>query len=148
MKNLEALTFALVALFSFMLWRVLYSCWVLPIRAYRKLAINGFNGPPPSFPLGNTIEMKKTKTTESSSSSSSLTVSNDIHSLVFPYFAQWQKSYGKYMYIATRPSCYVLCMTKNSHMSLTRFFTTLYLDDITYLVPLGLYTRAGSYYYD
>ncbi|GKE90734.1 hypothetical protein Tco_1571829, partial [Tanacetum coccineum] len=90
MKNHEALTFSIVALFSFMLWRVLYSCWVLPIRAYRKLAINGFNGPPPSFPLGNTIEMKKTNT---SSSSSSLTVSNDIHSRVFPYFAQWQKSY-------------------------------------------------------
>lgn len=109
MKNLEALTFALVALFSFMLWRVLYSCWVLPIRAYRKLAINGFNGPPPSFPLGNTIEMKNTKTTESSSSSSSLTVSNDIHSRAFPYFAQWQKSYGKvFMYwLGTEPFLYI-----------------------------------------
>lgn len=93
MENLEAITFAMAAFFSFLLWRVLYSCWVLPIRAYRKLAINGFSGPPPSFPLGNTTEMKKTKRVESSSSSS--TVSNDIHSSVFPYFAQWQKSHGK-----------------------------------------------------
>ncbi|XP_071712105.1 cytokinin hydroxylase [Rutidosis leptorrhynchoides] len=92
-----------------MLWRVLYSCWVLPIRAYRKLAINGFSGPPPSFPLGNTIEMKKSKKIECCSSSSSLTVSNDIHSQVFPYFAQWQKSYGKvFMYwLGTEPFLYI-----------------------------------------
>ncbi|XP_023753418.1 cytokinin hydroxylase [Lactuca sativa] len=107
MENLEAITFAMAAFFSFLLWRVLYSCWVLPIRAYRKLAINGFSGPPPSFPLGNTTEMKKTKRVESSSSSS--TVSNDIHSSVFPYFAQWQKSHGKvFMYwLGTEPFLYI-----------------------------------------
>ncbi|KAK9075345.1 hypothetical protein SSX86_003668 [Deinandra increscens subsp. villosa] len=107
MENLEALTFAMVACFSFLLWRVLYSCWVLPIRAYRKLAINGFSGPPPSFPFGNIAEMKKTKIIESCSSSS--TLSNDIHSRVFPYFAQWQKAYGKvFMYwLGAEPFLYI-----------------------------------------
>ncbi|MFS7969288.1 putative cytochrome P450 [Helianthus anomalus] len=107
MENLEAFSFALAAFFSFLLWRVLYSCWVLPIRAYRKLAINGFSGPPPSFPLGNIVEMKKTAKIKSCSSS--LTVSNDIHSSVFPYFAQWQKSYGKvFMYwLGTEPFLYI-----------------------------------------
>ncbi|KAI3757644.1 hypothetical protein L6452_05187 [Arctium lappa] len=110
MEILEAFAFAMAAFFSFMFWRVLYSCWVLPIRAYRKLAINGFSGPPPSFPLGNTTEMKKKNAKKiESSSSSSLTVSNDIHSSVFPYFAQWQKSYGKvFMYwLGTEPFLYI-----------------------------------------
>lgn len=94
---LDVVAFAMAAFISFLLWRVLYTCWVLPIRAYRKLAVNGFSGPPPSFPLGNIADMKKTKRKiELSSCSSSLTVSNDIHSSVFPYFAQWQKDHGSY----------------------------------------------------
>ncbi|KAL8232573.1 hypothetical protein R6Q57_002351 [Mikania cordata] len=107
MENLEALAFAFAAFFSFLLWRVLYSCWVLPIRAYRKLAINGFSGPPPSFPLGNIVEMKNTKNTTKSSSTDR--VSNDIHASVFPYFAQWQKAYGKvFMYwLGTEPFMYI-----------------------------------------
>ncbi|XP_076899779.1 cytokinin hydroxylase-like [Bidens hawaiensis] len=108
MENIiQALIFAMAACFSFMLWRVLYSCWVLPIRAYRKLASNGFSGPPPSFPLGNIVEMKKTMKIRSCSSSS--TVSNDIHSSVFPFFSQWQKSYGKvFMYwLGTKPFLYI-----------------------------------------
>ncbi|KAG8638395.1 hypothetical protein MANES_14G025100v8 [Manihot esculenta] len=42
-------------------------------------------------------------------SSGSLAVSNDIHSAVFPYFAQWQKSHGKVFvyWLGTEPFLYI-----------------------------------------
>ncbi|KAK6155688.1 hypothetical protein DH2020_009936 [Rehmannia glutinosa] len=65
---------------------LLFSWWVMPCLAHRKLKANGFSGPKPSFPLGNLNDMKKLKMTtniSSSSSSSSLIISNDIHSTHF-----------------------------------------------------------------
>lgn len=71
----------------------LLSCWVFPVLTYRKLKKNGLSGPTPSFPLGNLSEMKKKSSESSSSSNKSIT--HDIHATLFPYFARWQKAYGK-----------------------------------------------------
>lgn len=79
--------------------KVVISCWILPILAHRKLKRNGFEGPSPSFPLGNITEMKKimkaaAAATAVTNGSSSNNLSHDIHSTIFPHFAQWQNSYG------------------------------------------------------
>ncbi|KAK6155695.1 hypothetical protein DH2020_009943 [Rehmannia glutinosa] len=91
---------------------LLFSWWVMPCLAYRKLKSNGFSGPKPSFPLGNLNDMKKMKMTNissTSSSSSSLSISNDIHSTAFPYFARWQKLHGKVFvyWLGTEPFLYI-----------------------------------------
>ncbi|KAK6155710.1 hypothetical protein DH2020_009958 [Rehmannia glutinosa] len=91
---------------------LLFSWWVMPCLAHRKLKANGFSGPKPSFPLGNLNDMKKLKMTtniSSSSSSSSLIISNDIHSTAFPYFARWQKLHGKVFvyWLGTEPFLYI-----------------------------------------
>ncbi|MBA0730157.1 hypothetical protein Golax_023315 [Gossypium laxum] len=86
---------------------LIFSCWVLPIRAYKKIKKNGFTGPIPSFPMGNITEMKNSMNINVSSSLN--VVSHDIHSTVFPYFARWQKSYGKLFiyWLGTEPFLYV-----------------------------------------
>ncbi|XP_051121654.1 cytochrome P450 709B3-like [Andrographis paniculata] len=84
--------------------------WISPWMLYRKLRANGFSGPNPSFPLGNLNQIKYQKSdTDISSSSSVLTgISNDLHSTLFPYFASWQKSYGKIFvfWVGTAPFLY------------------------------------------
>ncbi|KAK3017612.1 hypothetical protein RJ639_004846 [Escallonia herrerae] len=108
-----ALGFAMAAVFLvFALWKMLYCCWISPNRVYRKLVASGFSGPTPSFPLGNTSEMRKKKNADdafSSSSSSSLSITHDIHSTVFPYFSRWQKSFGKVFiyWLGTEPFLYI-----------------------------------------
>ncbi|KAK6925821.1 Cytochrome P450, partial [Dillenia turbinata] len=79
-----------------------HSCWFFPNQTYRKLKKNGYRGPTPNFPLGNTKEMI-TKPTESPG------VFNDIHSFVFPYFARWQKSHGKVFiyWLGVEPFLYI-----------------------------------------
>ncbi|KAL2556068.1 Cytochrome [Forsythia ovata] len=77
----------------FLVCGISYCWWVLPNLAYRKLKENGFSGPKPSFPIGNLDEMKKKNRVVSTSST--LSISHDIHSVVFPYFARWQKLHGK-----------------------------------------------------
>ncbi|CAK9169505.1 unnamed protein product [Ilex paraguariensis] len=101
-----ALCLAMAVIFLFMLWRLLYSCWVLPNQAYQKLRRNGFSGPTPSFPLGNIVDRKKSL---HSSSSSSLSLTHDIHSKVFPYFYLWQKLHGKVFiyWLGTEPFLYI-----------------------------------------
>ncbi|KAK8486629.1 hypothetical protein V6N12_033681 [Hibiscus sabdariffa] len=81
----------------YLLLTLLFSCWILPIRAYRKLKKNGLVGPTPSFPMGNNREM-----TNNSKSYVSSAISHDIHYTVFPHFAHWQKSYRKepFLYVA------------------------------------------------
>ncbi|XP_034711606.1 cytokinin hydroxylase [Vitis riparia] len=90
----------------FVLWRVVFSCWISPNRVYRRIRMNGLEGPPPSFPLGNIDEMKKDKRSSSSGYSG---ISHDIHSTVFPYFSRWTKSYGKVFiyWLGTEPFLYV-----------------------------------------
>ncbi|KAL6533170.1 hypothetical protein OROMI_027282 [Orobanche minor] len=103
-----------------MVGKLLFCWWIMPYLAYRKLKANGFIcGPKPCFPLGNLCEMrrshKKTISTSSSSSSfsssssSTLSISHDIHSTAFPYFARWQKLHGKVFvyWLGTEPFLYI-----------------------------------------
>ncbi|KAL7214271.1 hypothetical protein ACSBR1_026643 [Camellia fascicularis] len=106
----QGLGLAIAVFLFFILLRVLWSWWILPNKAYQKLRRNGFSGPIPSFPLGNTRDMTKKNTRNSSSSSSSSNIiTHDIHSTVFPYFAKWQKSHGKVFiyWLGTEPFLYI-----------------------------------------
>ncbi|XP_050251755.1 cytokinin hydroxylase-like [Quercus robur] len=86
--------------------RVLFSCWISPTLKYWKIRRNGFGGPTPSFPFGNIKDIVKMSGDSSLQSSNS---PHDIHSNVFPYFAQWQKSHGKtFIYwLGTEPFLYI-----------------------------------------
>ncbi|PRQ60107.1 putative cytochrome P450 [Rosa chinensis] len=113
MEFIGFLTMAVfIVVVLYLLCRLLLSCWVFPVLTYRKLKKNGLTGPTPSFPLGNLSEMKK-KTSQSSTSSSfgpsSNSITHDIHSTLFPYFARWQKAYGKMFvyWLGTEPFLYV-----------------------------------------
>ncbi|XP_022851947.1 cytokinin hydroxylase-like [Olea europaea var. sylvestris] len=88
----QTFCFAMAVFLLLLMCGISYSWWVLPNLAYRRLKANGFSGPKPSFPMGNLNEIKKKK---SIVSSSSLNISHDIHSVVFPYFARWKKLHGK-----------------------------------------------------
>ncbi|TYH01341.1 hypothetical protein ES288_A09G050900v1 [Gossypium darwinii] len=85
----------MVGLVLYLLLRLILSCWILPILVYRKIRKNGFGGPTPRFPLGNVREMKVDTKIINNVASSSLAISHNIHPIVFPYFARWQKSYGE-----------------------------------------------------
>ncbi|XP_010038441.2 cytokinin hydroxylase [Eucalyptus grandis] len=80
---------------------------------YQKLKRNGFKGPSPVFPLGNIMDMKRAieegSRSVKSDDESFNTVSHDIHSTVFPYYACWQRSHGKvFMYwLGTEPFLYI-----------------------------------------
>lgn len=91
LQPLQPVSMAMAILILFMLW-ILCSWWLLPTRQYKILQRSGFRGPSPLFPLGNISEMRTKKSRPSFESSTSL---HDIHSSVFPYFSQWQKSFGK-----------------------------------------------------
>ncbi|KAJ6761360.1 CYTOCHROME P450 FAMILY 72 PROTEIN [Salix purpurea] len=120
----QVLIFAILSSFLYIIWRILFSCWISPAGVYLKLKKNGFGGPTPNFPLGNHKEIKNISraaaaAAAASSSSSSYTttfsssetskISNDIHSSVFPYFSQWQKSHGKVFiyWLGTEPFLYI-----------------------------------------
>jgi len=102
----QVLVVSILTASLYMIWRILFSCWISPAGAYLKLKKNGFGGPTPNFPLGNHKEIKNIsrKAAAAAASSTNITtfsspgtseISNDIHSSVFPYFSQWQKSHGK-----------------------------------------------------
>ncbi|KAH7538025.1 hypothetical protein FEM48_Zijuj03G0155600 [Ziziphus jujuba var. spinosa] len=97
MGFLGVLCFIVVVNLSFLIWKLLNAWWICPIRRYRKLKRNGFGGPAPSFPFGNTSEMKR-KATGNTGSCNNNYISHDIHPTVFPYFDRWQKVHGTYIY--------------------------------------------------
>ncbi|KAL4347940.1 hypothetical protein GQ457_17G025340 [Hibiscus cannabinus] len=110
MLSLVFVSLSMLGFSLYLLLTLLFSCWILPIRAYRKIKKNGFVGPIPSFPMGNIREMKNnSKNYVDDSSLGSSGISHDIHSTVFPYFARWQKSYGKLFiyWLGTEPFLYV-----------------------------------------
>ena len=79
-----------VILLFFLFFLALLSVfWLLPFASSRRLKSNGFLGPSPNFPFGNLMEMRQTSKLSSSSSGN-----HDIHSVVLPYFARWNKLYG------------------------------------------------------
>ncbi|KAL5994359.1 hypothetical protein ACLOJK_024409 [Asimina triloba] len=98
-------------LLFFFLAAAIFQFWVLPFLAYRRLRNRGFSGPPPSFPLGNIGEMSKRvrKAHHLGDAAGPLQISHDIHSTVFPYFAQWRQSYGKVFvyWLGTEPFVYI-----------------------------------------
>ncbi|GLT31180.1 hypothetical protein SLA2020_059340 [Shorea laevis] len=94
--------------FLFLILKVLLLFWVTPLRVLHRLQKNGFGGPSPRFPLGNIEEMMKKREGVTPLESSD-SISHDIHSNVFPYFARWQKSHGKVFvyWLGTEPFLYV-----------------------------------------
>ncbi|KAE8658558.1 subtilase family protein [Hibiscus syriacus] len=104
----DFLSLAMAACLLYFFLRLLFSWWVLPIRAYLRIKKNGFGGPTPSFPLGNITEMKNSKNVNDSSLGFS-SISHDIHSSAFPYFAKWQKTHGKVFiyWLGTEPFLYI-----------------------------------------
>jgi len=81
--------------------------WFSAFQLNLKLQRNGFSGPPPRFPMGNINEMKREG--EKASHGAPLAMSNDIHSIAFPYFAKWRLSYGKVFvyWLGTEPFLYI-----------------------------------------
>ncbi|GAB2222015.1 hypothetical protein Droror1_Dr00013212 [Drosera rotundifolia] len=111
MEFLLGLRLAMVALVCSMIGKLLYECYLVPKRVYRRLRANRFPGPDPSFPLGNLKEMKR-RTIEVRSSvdgSSERIVCHDIHAGALPYFAHWQKLHGKVFiyWMGTEPFLYI-----------------------------------------
>lgn len=124
------MSMAMVAFLVYLLLRLLFSCWILPIRAYRKIKKNGFEGPTPSFPLGNITDMKNTKNyVNDSLLRSSAAISHDIHSTVFPYFARWQKTHGQ---------------SSLSFIYINKMNTLSLLNDFIYLYLVGLQEKCSS----
>ncbi|KAM1446032.1 hypothetical protein ACFX2I_041986 [Malus domestica] len=77
---------------------------IVMVLLYRKLKKNGLDGPSPSFPFGNISERKKENINLKSSS-----ISHDIHSTLFPFFARWHNSFGKMFvyWLGTEPFLYI-----------------------------------------
>ncbi|KAF8051527.1 hypothetical protein N665_1710s0002 [Sinapis alba] len=100
-----------VVFLCFMFLKLFLRCWILPLRALKKLGENGFSGPPPSFPLGNLNDMKKLKTSlvMVGKSKSSTIINHDIHSIALPHLALWQRQYGKVFvyWLGIEPFVYV-----------------------------------------
>ncbi|KAJ9164185.1 hypothetical protein P3X46_023791 [Hevea brasiliensis] len=110
MEFFQLFNLTFTGVFLYLLFRLAISLWISPARTYMKLKKNGFGGPTPNFPLGNIEEMKKiSRSSVAAASAGSLAVSNDIHSTVFPYFAQWQKVHGKVFiyWLGTEPFLYI-----------------------------------------
>ncbi|CAL1371218.1 unnamed protein product [Linum trigynum] len=106
---LAAITAAMAAAaLLYFCWKVVSAFWISPLRAHSQLRRNGFAGPTPTFPLGNIQEMRKLVLTSQTTSSSDI-ISHDIHSAVFPYFAQWHNSHGKVFvyWLGTEPFLYI-----------------------------------------
>ncbi|KAJ4956123.1 hypothetical protein NE237_012906 [Protea cynaroides] len=80
-----------------MLFFIIFIGWLSPIRAYKRVRKNGFEGPKPK---------KKEKT---DSPLGSVNVTHNIHSIVFSYFARWRKLHGKlFLYwLGMEPFLYV-----------------------------------------
>ena len=86
---------AIATMLLLVLCKIVLSFWLWPNIAYQKLKRSGINGPSPSFPMGNITHMVAiSKKSKQSPVNTNLTT-HDNYSTVFPYFALWQKSYGK-----------------------------------------------------
>ncbi|CAN6176198.1 unnamed protein product [Urochloa humidicola] len=102
---------------TLLLCTFIYAAWVLPAAARRRLRQAGFDGPRPSFPLGNLPEITAATASGQSSraalallpSSGEPASSCDIHAAVFPYFARWRQAFGKVFvyWLGTEPFLYV-----------------------------------------
>ena len=84
--------------------------WLEPQRLRKKLERQGIRGPKPSFPYGNVKEMQKIQsaasTMKASRSSYGDFVGDDYTCALFPYFEQWRKEYGMFIYYLH--TCYLI----------------------------------------
>lgn len=121
-----------VVLLLFAVWKVIERCWVLPLRAYRKLRRNGLKGPTPVFPLGNIGEMTKnivmSRQASSPASKGSQSITHDIHSTVLPFFSQWQQLHGNSIYIYIYRHIHIY-FSFSSNSLIAGFFFLLHLSD-------------------
>ncbi|WOH06755.1 hypothetical protein DCAR_0626183 [Daucus carota subsp. sativus] len=100
---------AIATMLLLVLCKIVLSFWLWPNIAYQKLKRSGINGPSPSFPMGNITHMVAiSKKSKQSPVNTNLTT-HDNYSTVFPYFALWQKSFGKVFvyWLGTEPFLYV-----------------------------------------
>ncbi|KAI0500584.1 hypothetical protein KFK09_018798 [Dendrobium nobile] len=100
----QILYMSLTAILIFLLSRLFSLFWLSPTSSRRRLHLNGFDGPRPSFPWGNLMEMYRKV-----DRSNSFGISHNIHSTVFPYFATWRKIFGKVFiyWLGTEPFLYI-----------------------------------------
>ncbi|KAF8407458.1 hypothetical protein HHK36_006591 [Tetracentron sinense] len=83
---------ALISLFSLFVY--LYNVLFLKPKVLRsKLRKQGIDGPPPSFLLGNIVEIKKARSTVTKTQTGELMTHNCAATL-FPFFEQWRNKYG------------------------------------------------------
>ncbi|KAI0489296.1 hypothetical protein KFK09_029138 [Dendrobium nobile] len=101
------LRYLLLFFLSFFFSRIFSLFWLSPVAVRRKLRRSGFDGPPPTFPLGNLAEIYKKVDVEIEQPVAC--ISHNIHSTVFPYFARWRKTYGKVFiyWLGTEPFLYI-----------------------------------------
>ncbi|XP_042429429.1 cytochrome P450 714B3-like [Zingiber officinale] len=75
-----------------------YRSWFRPQTVRRRLRQQGVAGPPPSFPFGNSLEMKRLvaemKRRRGRGGEETTEIEHDYTPLVFPYFEHWRKIYG------------------------------------------------------
>jgi len=95
---------AMIAALALLLCAFIHAAWLSPAATRRRLRRAGFDGPRPSFPLGNLPEI-----TSAAAAASSSTSISDVHAAVFPYFARWRHAFGKVFvyWLGTEPFLYV-----------------------------------------
>ncbi|XP_074566270.1 cytochrome P450 714B3-like [Curcuma longa] len=76
-----------------------YRSWFRPQRIRRRLRQQGVAGPPPSFPFGNSLEMKRLvaemkRRRRGRGREEATEIKHDYTPLVFPYFERWREIYG------------------------------------------------------
>ncbi|KAF8691790.1 hypothetical protein HU200_040192 [Digitaria exilis] len=100
-----------MAVLALVLCALIHAAWLSPAAARRRLRRAGFDGPKPSFPLGNLPEISATllKATSSSRKQGDVEEEREMHARVFPYFARWRASFGKVFvyWLGTEPFLYV-----------------------------------------
>ena len=70
-----------------------------PRRLRSMMAKQGLTGPPPSFLLGNIMEIKKSKSASHPAAIplGESPVEHNCANLLFPFFEKWRKQYGNFV---------------------------------------------------
>ncbi|GJM87484.1 hypothetical protein PR202_ga03444 [Eleusine coracana subsp. coracana] len=112
----EVIAGCAIAVVAILLCSFLYAAWVAPAATRRRL--RRFEGPRPSFPLGNLAEIAASSSWYHHSNNNNkntradageIISGGDIHGRVFPYFARWRSAFGKVFvyWLGTEPFLYV-----------------------------------------
>ncbi|KAK3159526.1 hypothetical protein QOZ80_2AG0151170 [Eleusine coracana subsp. coracana] len=106
----EVIAGCAIAVVAILLCCFMYAAWVAPAATRRRL--RRFEGPRPSFPLGNLAEIAASSSRSYNNDKAANcggVISGDIHGRVFPYFARWRSAFGKVFvyWLGTEPFLYV-----------------------------------------